>query len=63
LEIPAAISVYETLFGWSENTFGATSMDQLPANAVALLKRIEEVCECSIAMLPTGPDCNCTIHL
>lgn len=48
--------VYETLPGWSESTFGATSFDQIPAAAKALLKRIEEVCECPVHMLSTGPD-------
>jgi len=62
-QLDAVVPVYETLPGWSENTFGATAMDQLPANAVALLKRIEEVCECPIAMLSTGPDRNHIIHL
>ncbi|MDQ6960441.1 MAG: adenylosuccinate synthase, partial [Mariprofundaceae bacterium] len=61
--LDAVVPVYETLPGWSENTFGATAMDQLPANAVALLKRIEAVCECPIAMLSTGPDRNHIIHL
>jgi len=55
--------VYEILAGWTENTFGATAMDQLPANAVALLKRIEAVCDCPVTMLSTGPDRNHIIHL
>jgi len=50
------VPVYETLPGWSESTFGATSIEQLPANARALLKRIEEVCDCPVTMLSTGPD-------
>ena len=58
-----AVPVYETLPGWSENTFGATSLAQLPANAVSLLKRVEEVCECPVSMLSTGPDRNHIIHL
>jgi len=62
-QLDDVVPVYEILPGWNENTFGATSMDQLPANAVALLKRIEEVCECPIAMLSTGPDRNHIIHL
>jgi len=62
-QLDAVVPVYETLPGWSENTFGATAMNQLPANAVALLKRIEAVCECPIAMLSTGPDRNHIIHL
>lgn len=62
-ELDRAVPVYESLPGWPENTFGATSFDALPANAVALLKRIEEVCECPVVMLSTGPDRNHIIHL
>ena len=50
------VPVYETLPGWSENTFGLTDMAQLPNNAKALLARIEEVCACPVKMLSTGPD-------
>jgi len=62
-QLDACEPVYETLPGWSENTFGATSFDALPANAKTLLKRIEEVCDCPVAMLSTGPDRNHIIHL
>jgi adenylosuccinate synthase len=62
-QLDRAVPVYETLPGWSENTFGAISFDDLPANAVALLRRIEEVCDCPVAMLSTGPDRNHIIHL
>lgn len=55
--------VYETLPGWNESTFGATALDQLPANAQALLRRIEEVCNCPVTMLSTGPDRKHIIHL
>ncbi|OIO68681.1 MAG: adenylosuccinate synthase [Zetaproteobacteria bacterium CG_4_9_14_3_um_filter_49_83] len=55
--------VYETLSGWSDVTFGATSMDQIPEQAKAFLKRIEEVCECPITMLSTGPDRDHIIHM
>jgi len=48
--------VYETLPGWSGNTFGLTDMAQLPKNAKALLDRIEEVCDCPVTMLSTGSD-------
>jgi len=48
--------IYETLPGWNESTFGATDFSDLPKNAHALLQRIEEVCECPIKMLSTGPD-------
>jgi adenylosuccinate synthase len=61
--LEACVPIYETLPGWSENTFGATSLEQLPENAKALLKRIEEICECPVTMLSTGPDRNHIIHL
>lgn len=48
--------VYETLPGWSENTFGVTDFNQLPENARKYIKRIEEVTGVPIAILSTGPD-------
>ncbi|TLS67956.1 adenylosuccinate synthase [Mariprofundus erugo] len=61
--LEAVTPVYETLPGWNESTFGATALDQLPANAQALLRRIEEVCDCPVTMLSTGPDRKHIIHL
>jgi len=55
--------IYESMTGWRETTFGATSLDQIPEQAKAFLKRIEEVCECPITMLSTGPDRDHIIHL
>jgi len=55
--------VYETLAGWSENTFGLTDVEVLPAAAKTLLKRIEEVCDCPVQMLSTGPDRDHICHL
>jgi len=57
------VPIYETLAGWSENTFGLQDVAALPAAATALLKRIEEVCECPIKMLSTGPDRDHICHL
>lgn len=48
--------IYETLPGWSESTVGATSVDQLPANAIAYIKRIEQLIGCPIDIISTGPD-------
>lgn len=48
--------IYETLPGWTESTVGATSLDQLPANALAYIKRIEQLIECPIDIVSTGPD-------
>ncbi|MFC1542904.1 adenylosuccinate synthase, partial [Pseudomonadota bacterium] len=61
--LEACTPVYEMLPGWSENTFGATSLDQLPENAKVLLNRIEEICECPVTMLSTGPDRDHIIHI
>ena len=49
--------------GWSESTFGAKSMEQLPANAIAYVKRIEQLIECPIDIVSTGPDREETIVL
>ncbi len=48
--------VYEEMPGWSEATVGATSRDELPANAIAYIKRIEEVTGVPVDIISTGPD-------
>lgn len=53
--------VYEELPGWNENTVGATSVDDLPANALAYIKRIEDVTGVPVDIISTGPDRNETI--
>lgn len=53
--------VYEELPGWTESTVGATSVDALPANAIAYIKRIEEVTGVPVDIISTGPDRNETI--
>ena len=55
--------VYETMPGWKVKTFGIKAYDQLPANARAYLKRIEEVCGVPVDMISTGPDREETIVL
>jgi adenylosuccinate synthase len=55
--------VYEELPGWSESTVGVKSLDGLPANARAYIKRIEEVVGCPIDIISTGPDRDETIVL
>ena len=42
--------------GWKESTLGVKSIDNLPANARAYLKRIEELVETPIDIISTGPD-------
>ncbi|TKB46701.1 adenylosuccinate synthase [Thalassotalea mangrovi] len=55
--------VYETLPGWDEKTVGVTKREELPANALAYIKRIEEVTGVPVDIISTGPDRNETIIL
>ena len=55
--------VYEEMPGWSESTVGAKSLDELPANARAYIKRLEELIEAPVDIISTGPDRNETIVL
>lgn len=57
------VPVYEDLPGWSESTVGAKTLEALPANARAYIKRIEEVVGCPIDIISTGPDRDETIVL
>ncbi|WP_394130314.1 adenylosuccinate synthase [Shewanella maritima] len=55
--------VYESMPGWTENTFGATSVEQLPQAALNYIKRIEELLETPVDIISTGPDRNETMTL
>lgn len=57
------VPVYEEMPGWTESTIGATSLEQLPVNARAYVKRIEELIGTPIDIVSTGPDRNETIVL
>lgn len=57
------IPIYEEIAGWKESTVGAKSMDALPINARAYIKRIEELISVPIDMVSTGPDREETIVL
>lgn len=52
----AVTPVYETMPGWAGSTVGAKSMDELPAEAVAYIKRLEELVEAPVDIISTGPD-------
>lgn len=55
--------VYEEMPGWKQSTADVTNMDDLPANAIAYLKRIETLLNVPIDMLSTGPERDSTIIL
>jgi adenylosuccinate synthase len=62
-ELSCCAPIYETLPGWQDNTFGVKTLEGLPANARAYLKRIEEICGVPVDMISTGPDREETIVL
>ncbi len=53
--------IYETIPGWRENTYGARSWNDLPAQAVKYVRHIEELIECPVALLSTSPEREDTI--
>ncbi len=55
--------VYIDMPGWKENTVGVRKYNDLPANARAYLKRIEDITETPIDIVSTGPDREDTIVL
>lgn len=48
--------VYESMPGWTETTLGAQTLEELPAAAVAYIKRLEELVGAPIDIISTGPD-------
>ncbi|HIL77804.1 MAG: adenylosuccinate synthase [Methyloprofundus sp.] len=59
----ACIPVIEYMDGWTVKTRGVTELDKLPANALAYIKRLEELVGVEISILSTGPERNETIVL
>lgn len=55
--------VYESLPGWKSKTFGITRYEDLPENARAYLKRMEELLDTPIDIISTGPDRDHTMIL
>lgn len=55
--------IYEEMPGWSESTADIMSLDQLPANALAYVRRIEELLGIPVDILSTGPERDSTIIL
>ena len=48
--------VYQSFPGWTESSRGATSIDQLPANARSYLQTMEDLCGAPVHIVSTGPD-------
>ena len=47
--------IYEELPGWDQPTARATSLSQLPSQAIAYVRRIEELVRCKVQIISTGP--------
>jgi len=55
------VPIYEEMAGWSDSTEGARSWDELPADAIKYVRRIEELIDCSVALVSTSPERGDTI--
>ncbi len=55
--------IYEEVPGWKESTVGLKKYDELPENARAYLKRLEEVVGIPVDIISTGPERDETIIL
>jgi adenylosuccinate synthase len=60
--VPAKLStlnrctpVYEEMDGWNDDISGARTFDELPSNAQAYIKRIEEFIEVPVSIISVGP--------
>jgi len=57
------VPVYEEMPGWQQSTVGMQSLTALPSNALAYIKRIEQLTGVPVDMVSTGPDRKETIVL
>jgi adenylosuccinate synthase len=55
------IPCYESISGWNEQTAGARSWADLPAQAIKYVRWIEELVGCPVALLSTSPERDDTI--
>jgi len=55
------VPVYEEFEGWGGTTAGARSWNDLPAQAIKYVRRIEELIRCPVALVSTSPERDDTI--
>jgi len=63
IELNKCEPVFEVLEGWKTSTYGITNWNELPAQAIKYLQRIQELLEVNIDIVSTGPDRIHTITL
>ncbi|MGB6053808.1 MAG: adenylosuccinate synthase [Burkholderiaceae bacterium] len=57
------VPIYEEMPGWQQSTVGIKTLEGLPPNALAYVKRIEQLVGVPVDMVSTGPDREETIVL
>ena len=60
-EFVRATPIYEYLDGWWEDISGARTVEELPANARAYVRRVEELSGARISAIGVGPARDATI--
>ena len=53
--------IYEEIDGWNTSTVGLEKIDQMPIKARKYIQRIEELAECKVSIISTGPERSQTI--
>ena len=56
-------AIIEEMPGWTQNTAGITDYNELPDNAKAYIKRLEDLVGVKVTIISTGPDRDETIIL
>ena len=62
-ELEKVEPLYITLKGWQEDITNAKSFDELPCNAKAYIRKIEELTKAEVAIISVGPDRTQTIRV
>ena len=55
--------IYEVIKGWKKSTKALRNISELPQEAKIYVKRIEELVQCPIILISTGPERSDTIHI
>lgn len=61
-EMEIAVPIYEEHSGWLSKTEGLSREEELPPNALAYIRRIEELSGVPVSILSTGPARSSTIY-
>jgi adenylosuccinate synthase len=62
-ELSRAVPIYESHPGWKKSTRDVQIYDDLPSQAKAYIRRIEQLCELPVSIISTGPEREKTLWL